>query len=89
MKSYIEFTLGDFDTATDELKWEIFSNWRFIELRETDWTQLTDVPLTPQQRNLWKTYRQELRDIPQKYAKVEDIVFPTRPQIVLNARKKK
>ena len=27
----------------------------------------------------WRTYRQELRDLPQDYAEVEDIVFPTEP----------
>ena len=31
-------------------------------LRESDWTQFTDSPLTDSKKTEWKTYRQQLRD---------------------------
>ena len=33
-------------------------------LQECDWTQLSDCPLTPEQRVAWAAYRQALRDLP-------------------------
>jgi hypothetical protein len=32
-------------------------------LADSDWTQLPDTALTPEQRTAWSTYRQALRDI--------------------------
>jgi len=32
-------------------------------LKETDWTQANDSPLSDSDKALWATYRQELRDI--------------------------
>ena len=32
-------------------------------LKETDWTQTNDSPLSDSDKVLWATYRQELRDI--------------------------
>lgn len=32
-------------------------------LLESDWTQLADVDLTLEQKNIWKVYRQQLRDM--------------------------
>lgn len=32
-------------------------------LKQSDWTQLPDVPLTEEQKAAWATYRQELRDM--------------------------
>ena len=37
---------------------------RDILLRESDWTQFTDSPLTDSKKTEWKTYRQSLRDLP-------------------------
>jgi len=33
-------------------------------LRESDWTQLPDAPLTGQEKAEWVQYRQSLRDLP-------------------------
>ena len=33
-------------------------------LRECDWTQFADSPLTAEQKQAWATYRQALRDLP-------------------------
>ena len=37
---------------------------RTLLLSLTDWTQLGDAPLTADQRAVWATYRQALRDMP-------------------------
>ena len=61
-------------------------------LKESDWTQTPDVPESIQ--TAWKTYRQELRDLPSKYPnptfdgnanvaskhlRLIDVVWPTKP----------
>ncbi len=35
-------------------------------LRDTDWTQMADAPLTPAQRAAMAAYRQALRDLPEQ-----------------------
>ena len=37
---------------------------RNVLLRDSDWTQFNDSPLTDQQKQAWATYRQALRDLP-------------------------
>ena len=32
-------------------------------LKETDWTQISDVSMTEEKRSEWSTYRQALRDL--------------------------
>lgn len=34
-------------------------------LRESDWTQLPDAPVTASERAEWTSYRQALRDLPE------------------------
>ena len=46
-------------------------------LRSSDWTQAPDVPETT--RNLWITYRQALRDVPQQAEFPSTITWPTAP----------
>ena len=48
-------------------------------LRESDWTQFTDSPLTDSKKNEWKTYRQNLRDLPATESDPENATFPTKP----------
>lgn len=51
-------------------------------LAETDWTQLSDVPLdygSPTKRNEYIQYRQQLRDLPQTYPDYSTVVWPTSP----------
>lgn len=45
-------------------------------LVESDWTVLPDSPLDQQ---AWAKYRQELRDLPQKYDDPTKVVWPTPP----------
>ena len=52
---------------------------RGILLRESDWTQFTDSPLTDSKKTEWKTYRQSLRDLPATESDPENVTFPTKP----------
>ena len=48
-------------------------------LRESDWTQFTDSPLSESKKNEWKIYRQELRDLPAASSNPENPGWPTKP----------
>ncbi len=54
-------------------------NVRDILLRESDWTQFTDSPLSESKKNEWKIYRQTLRDLPATESDPENATFPTLP----------
>jgi hypothetical protein len=61
-----------------DLKWSEVRTIRNQYLSDCDWTQLSDSPLTIEQKTAWAEYRQELRDVTLQ----EDpfnIVFPTKP----------
>ena len=49
-------------------------------LLKSDWTQIPNNPLTPEQQAAWATYRQELRDIPEQSGYPYNVVWPTPPQ---------
>jgi hypothetical protein len=51
-------------------------------LKDSDWTQVPDSPLSDSKKTEWQTYRQALRDLPTNYSSsdaIEDINFPTPP----------
>jgi ethanolamine ammonia-lyase small subunit len=48
------------------------------KLKETDWTQLADVPEAI--RNAYTAYRQALRDVPEQEGFPNDIIWPTKPE---------
>ena len=60
---------------------------RNILLRESDWTQFTDSPLTDSKKTEWKTYRQSLRDMTKQTPKLDSrfeldltsVTWPTEP----------
>jgi hypothetical protein len=54
-------------------------NQRDTLLATSDWTVLTDSPLTAAKKTLWKTYRQDLRDITTQVDFPTTIVWPTKP----------
>ena len=45
-------------------------------LAETDWMALPDVTMS----DAWKTYRQELRDIPTSNTVYENVTWPPKPE---------
>ena len=48
-------------------------------LSAADWTQLGDAALADHTAEEWATYRQSLRDIPQTYDRVSEVVWPNDP----------
>ena len=48
------------------------------KLKDSDWRVTLDYPGTKQQE--WIDYRKELRDLPQKFTTVEDVVMPLKPE---------
>lgn len=70
-------------TEQDKLE-EINSLWQNIRskrnfyLEQCDWTQVLDSPFTEEQKELWRTYRQALRDITLQ-TDVFNIVWPIKP----------
>jgi len=47
-------------------------------LNSSDWTQLADSPLAEEQKNAWRQYRQELRDITNQ-ANPFEVIYPVQP----------
>lgn len=48
-------------------------------LRASDHTQMPDVPLAPDVRAAWATYRQALRDLPALITDFDQVEWPTAP----------
>jgi hypothetical protein len=53
----------NFQSKSLELQWSFIRAERDMLLEKTDWTQLSDTPLSTSQVLSYKTYRQKLRDI--------------------------
>ena len=49
------------------------------QLRGSDWTQIGDAALAGHTAEEWATYRQALRDVPQTYDRVSEVVWPMDP----------
>ena len=52
---------------------------RNSSLRGSDWTQIADATLGDHTIEEWATYRQALRDLPQTYNRVSEVVWPMDP----------
>ena len=48
-------------------------------LRQSDWTQGSDAPLTAEQKAAWATYRQALRDVTAQAGFPLNVIWPTKP----------
>jgi len=49
------------------------------QLRGSDWTQIGDAALGDHTAEEYAEWRQELRDIPQTYSRVSEVVWPNDP----------
>ena len=76
-KPTYEEIVQEWDRIKDEIAWEPVRNKREQLLKETDWVGLSDVNISNKQA--WLDYRQALRDIPQTFAKPEDVIWPVKP----------
>jgi len=62
---------------------EILRTNRDSLLTESDWTQMTDSPLSTSKKSEWATYRQALRDLPannKNVTSIDDVTFPNKPK---------
>ncbi len=51
-------------------------------LSKSDWTQMSDSPLSDSKKTEWATYRQSLRDLPTSNSSAssyDDVTFPSEP----------
>ena len=81
---YIELTAEEIQELEDRaaavaLDFTFTRAHRDALLRESDWTQIADAALGDHTAEEWATSRQELRDLPSKYSKVSETVFPDDP----------
>jgi hypothetical protein len=67
--------------AVNSAKWSEIRVMRDGLIRETDWVFFPDSPVSEDAKALVSEYRQELRDIPQKFQNPEDVVWPPKPSI--------
>ena len=61
-----------------EMRLMVIREQRSKLLSSSDWTQMPDAPLTPEQKTAWATYRQHLRDFPAT-CDPENPVWPVMP----------
>jgi hypothetical protein len=73
-----QMAIDEQDYQTNELP-KLVRTQRDNLLKQSDWTQLSDVELTAEKKSEWATYRQELRDITNS-PEFPNVVFPTQPQ---------
>lgn len=68
------------DELDNEIKaaWDDIRTRRTILLLDSDWTQLSDSPLSVELKEQWMIYRQELRDITNQ-SNPFDVVWPIEP----------
>ena len=52
---------------------------RNSSLRGSDWTQIADATLGDHTIGEWASYRLALRDLPQTYSRVSEVVWPNDP----------
>tara|TARA_B100000287_G_C20620272_1_gene775694 strand:- start:62 stop:370 length:309 start_codon:yes stop_codon:yes gene_type:complete len=81
---YIELTAEEIQELEDraaeaDLNLDMVRGQRNGLLRDCDWTQIADAALGAHTAEEWAAYRQELRDLPSKYSKVSEVVFPDDP----------
>ena len=72
-------THAPFPTASAESAEVTLRSQRDSKLADSDWTVLTDSPLSTSKKTEWKTYRQALRDLPANTSNFSNPTWPTEP----------
>jgi len=82
----VQYDLTPEEEAVLEARWEAadldlspIRSHRDGMLRGTDWTQIGDAALGDHTAEEWATHRQALRDVPQTYSRVSEVVWPNDP----------
>ena len=72
----------ELDALSVKAQVDVLRIHRATKLSESDWTQQPDAPITPEKKEEWRVYRQQLRDLTNNITTVEqavDFVWPTPP----------
>ena len=76
-----EITLKDNETLDDVVDVMVYiRSWCRDVLQSTDWTQLPDCPLSDENKEKYRVFRQKVRDLPAKYnadTKLDEIEWPS------------
>lgn len=59
--------------------WAELRRERDQKLNDSDWTQMSDSPLSAGDKTSWATYRQDLRDLPTNTSDPDNVTWPTEP----------
>jgi hypothetical protein len=70
---------ADIDAAAASQAWHKLRSLRDTLLQASDWTQSIDSPLNNEQKQLWRTYRQALRDLPSSTTDPSNPTWPDKP----------
>ena len=65
--------------AAEEAAWVAMRAERDLRLKNSDFTQLSDAPLTEPKKAEWAAYRQDLRDLPEETVDPSAPVWPEEP----------
>lgn len=74
-------SLGESDKiiAFNEKKWSDMRRKRDQLLKDTDFTQLSDCPLSSSVKAAYVSYRQALRDLPETIEDIDNFTWPEKP----------
>ena len=83
------YDVGTYKIINGVAEEQVIDFWSTIRLqrnellKQSDWTQVNDCPLSDSKKQEWATYRQSLRDLPATYQSVNniaDVIFPSTPE---------
>jgi hypothetical protein len=77
-ETYSKVKPGPYEPTDEDLA-EAVRAERDRLLANTDWTQLTDAPMSDDEREAWAVYRQALRDVPQQGGFPDAVEWPETP----------
>ena len=69
----------EIDSAAEDLDLSRVRMQRNGMLSSSDWTQIGDASLGDHTAEEWSTYRTALKQIPQMYSRVSEVVWPNDP----------
>lgn len=59
--------------------WTSLRTQRNALLQQSDWTQFSDSPLSPESKSSWAQYRQALRNLPETVTDPLEVTWPASP----------
>ena len=82
---YVGDTMPDIETLHDasyitEKKWKEVRKKRDQMLRDSDHKMLSDYSITAEKKAEWIAYRDQLKNIPQRYTDPSAIIYPIKPK---------